>query len=137
MIDSDRWYLLMGIAVAALLLLIITFGGRWYRERRRRKQREQREKAEAALMAVDLDALTNEGYAAMKKTAERYGLDIKYIQRRQRIEADREAERKAMGTRQQEKLLEQIKADRVRQREREEEAIRSILEEVPEPRHDS
>jgi len=132
MIDNDRWILLISILVSLLLLLIIFLTGRWLADRRRVRARNERSRMEDHLMSVDLDSLTAEGYAATKKVADRYGLDLKYIQRRQRTEADR----KAMSTRQQEKLLEQVRADRIRQEEMEREAIRSILDEVPEPRHD-
>ena len=132
MIDNDRWILLISILVALLLLLLIFLAGRWLADRKRVRARIQRQEMEDHLMGVDLDALTSEGYTAMKKVAERYGLDLKYIQRRQGMEADR----KAMSARKQEALLEQVRADRIRQEEMEKEAIRSILDEVPEPRRD-
>lgn len=130
--DRQTWLLIFIIAVVALCLLI-AFLKSMSKDRRRAREVKKREAVRQSLLNLDMASLTPNQEQQARRMAREAGLDFDDLDtedehwikwQRRRDEQDRLD------------MLARVKAERVRQEELERAAIQSIIDEMPEPRHD-
>jgi hypothetical protein len=133
MITTRQMWELIGIVAAIAVAMLVGFILQRLPERKRRRENLKREAVRSLLIGLSMESLTPTQERAAHEMARAAGLDFddldtdtaRAVKRlRDRDERDRLD------------LLAKVKQERVRQEALEAEAIRSILEEMPVPKHD-
>lgn len=131
--DNDTWRASIVLLVVALALVLLYIGWRWVREQRKAREAKRRDQVRKTLLALDMSTLDTHQEAQARSMARAAGLDFDDLVDDGFTDSWLRREREREGRMHQE-MMEKVRAERARQEALEAEAIRSILEERPEPR---